>query len=83
MAEHNPVLTTACSAACAGQHCNRFAQMSCANWRWGYFIVYDMASRVVDLDFIVFLGDWIYEYGDSEYPPQGQGGWVDIKEEGV
>ena len=47
--------------------------MSCANWRWGYFNVYNMTSRVVDLDFIVFLGDWIYEYSDNQYPPEGKG----------
>uniref|UniRef100_A0A383WPE6 PhoD-like phosphatase metallophosphatase domain-containing protein n=1 Tax=Tetradesmus obliquus TaxID=3088 RepID=A0A383WPE6_TETOB len=51
----------------------RFAQMSCASWRWGYFNVYNMTSRVRDLDFIVFLGDWIYEYGNDEYPAAGKG----------
>jgi phosphodiesterase/alkaline phosphatase D-like protein len=35
--------------------------------------VYNMTSRVRDLDFVVFLGDWIYEYGNDEYPPAGQG----------
>lgn len=49
--------------------------MSCADWRWGYFNVYDMASRVLDLDFIVFLGDWIYEYGDDQYPSKAQSEW--------
>lgn len=47
--------------------------MSCASWRWGYFNVYDMTSRVVALDFIVFLGDWIYEYGNDQYPAAGAG----------
>lgn len=51
----------------------RFAQMSYASWRWGYFNVYDMTSRVRDLDFIVFLGDCIYEYGSDQYPAQEQG----------
>ncbi|KAF6253147.1 PhoD-like phosphatase-domain-containing protein [Scenedesmus sp. NREL 46B-D3] len=46
----------------------RFAQMSCASWRWGFFNVYNMTSRVQDLNFIVFLGDWIYEYGEDQYP---------------
>jgi phosphodiesterase/alkaline phosphatase D-like protein len=65
-------LFTACAL-----HCNRFVQMSCADWRWGFFNVYDMASRVVDLDFIVFLGDWIYEYGDDQYPSKAQSRWCD------
>lgn len=55
-------------------HTTRFAQMSCASWRWGYFNVYNMTSRVLDLDVIVFLGDWIYEYSDQQYPASGQGG---------
>jgi alkaline phosphatase D len=47
--------------------------MSCASWRWGYFNVYNMTSRVRDLDFMVFLGDWIYEYGNDQYPAAGNG----------
>jgi alkaline phosphatase D len=47
--------------------------MSCASWRWGYFNVYNMTSRVKDLNFIVFLGDWVYEYSDDQYPAQGEG----------
>lgn len=47
-----------------------FAVASCANWESGFFAAYsDMASRgwAGELDLCVFLGDYIYEYGQGEY----------------
>ena len=46
------------------------AVASCANWESGYFAAYrDMAARgrAGELDLVVFLGDYIYEYGPGEY----------------
>ncbi|MCK8044703.1 alkaline phosphatase D family protein [Shewanella sp. 1CM18E] len=45
----------------------KFAVMSCANFPAGYFNVYEMASRMDDLDAVIHLGDYIYEYARSEY----------------
>ncbi|AXB41759.1 alkaline phosphatase D family protein [Amycolatopsis albispora] len=40
----------------------RFAFASCQAWQDGYFTAYDhMAAE--DLDFVVHLGDYLYEYG--------------------
>ncbi len=45
----------------------RFAFGSCANWEHGYFSAYrDLADRPID--FVVFLGDYFYEYPpDTDY----------------
>ncbi|MFN4329241.1 MAG: alkaline phosphatase D family protein [Limnobacter sp.] len=40
----------------------RFATMSCSNLPAGFFSVYDMVRREA-LDFVVHLGDYLYEYG--------------------
>lgn len=45
----------------------KFAVMSCANFPAGYFNVYEMASRMDDLDAVIHLGDYIYEYARGEY----------------
>lgn len=45
----------------------RFAVASCSNLPKGFFSVYDMISQQDDLDFVVHLGDYIYEYGEGEY----------------
>ncbi|AGF73056.1 phosphodiesterase/alkaline phosphatase D [Corynebacterium halotolerans YIM 70093 = DSM 44683] len=45
------------------------AVASCANWESGFFSAYtDIANRAQagDLDLLVFLGDYIYEYGTGE-----------------
>lgn len=47
-----------------------FAAASCANWESGFFISYrDMANRARngEIDYVVFLGDYIYEYPTGEY----------------
>jgi alkaline phosphatase D len=44
----------------------RFAFVSCSNYEHGYFIAYrDIATKA--FDFVVHLGDYIYEYGPNEY----------------
>lgn len=45
----------------------RFAVVSCANYAYGLFSVYRAVSEQADLDFILHLGDYIYEYGPGEY----------------
>lgn len=45
----------------------RFAVASCANLPEGFFSVYDMISQQDDLDFVLHLGDYLYEYGEDEY----------------
>ncbi|TNE93991.1 MAG: alkaline phosphatase [Gammaproteobacteria bacterium] len=45
----------------------RFAVVSCSNYAYGLFSVYKAVSEHSDLDFILHLGDYIYEYGAGEY----------------
>ncbi|KAI3430585.1 hypothetical protein D9Q98_005178 [Chlorella vulgaris] len=45
-----------------------FATVSCCNWGFGYFHVYDLLSKVDELDFVVHCGDYIYEYSKGYYP---------------
>lgn len=57
-----------------GTQAARFAIVSCSNYPFGYFNVYDLISRRRDLDAVLHLGDYIYEYG-----PAGYGGQVGEK----
>ncbi len=41
----------------------KLAFFSCANYTNGYFNAYDYAARFDDLDAVIHLGDYIYEYG--------------------
>ncbi len=43
------------------------AVMSCANYPTGYFNAYQDAAQIPDLDAVVHLGDYIYEYGEGGY----------------
>lgn len=45
----------------------RFAVMSCSNYPFGHFNVYDLVAREDDLDAVIHLGDYIYEYGRNGY----------------
>ncbi|GEE00250.1 phosphodiesterase/alkaline phosphatase D [Gordonia spumicola] len=45
----------------------RFGVASCANWEAGYFGAYRFLAARTDLDAVVFLGDYIYEYAPGEY----------------
>lgn len=47
----------------------RFAVVSCTNFQFGLFNVYDLIARQEDIDAVLHLGDYIYEYG-----PDGYGG---------
>ncbi len=45
----------------------RFAVVSCTNYPFGHFNVYDLIARRDDLDAVIHLGDYIYEYGRDGY----------------
>lgn len=44
------------------------AAFSCANIGFGYFNAYRHAAKRDDIDLVVHLGDYIYEYGLGRYP---------------
>ncbi|WP_373862831.1 alkaline phosphatase D family protein [Nocardia amamiensis] len=45
----------------------RLGVVSCSNWEAGYFGAYRHLAARSDLDAIVHLGDYIYEYGQGKY----------------
>ncbi|MDB4937322.1 MAG: Phosphodiesterase/alkaline phosphatase, partial [Labilithrix sp.] len=45
----------------------RFAVVSCSNYAMGYFHVYAALATRADLDAVLHVGDYIYEYADGEY----------------
>ena len=45
----------------------RFAVVSCSNYPFGYFNVYDLIARHDDLDVVIHLGDYLYEYSREGY----------------
>ena len=50
------------------EHCDRlrFALVSCAKYTAGYFNVYARIAERDDLDFLLHVGDYIYEYGNDD-----------------
>lgn len=44
----------------------RFVVASCANYQMGYFNAYRDIARQTDIDAVLFLGDYIYEYGTRD-----------------
>ncbi|MEQ3745663.1 MAG: alkaline phosphatase D family protein [Henriciella sp.] len=45
----------------------RFAVISCSNYPFGRFHVYREISKTPDLDAVIHLGDYLYEYGLDGY----------------
>jgi len=45
----------------------RFAVVSCANLPFGYFNAYARVAERADLDAVLHLGDYFYEYAPKEY----------------
>jgi alkaline phosphatase D len=45
----------------------RLGVVSCANWQAGWFSAYRHLARRDDLDAVLHLGDYLYEYGPGEY----------------
>lgn len=46
----------------------RFGVVSCANWEAGCFSPYRHLAARADLDAVLHLGDYIYEYASGSYP---------------
>ncbi|MGA5005652.1 alkaline phosphatase D family protein [Streptomyces koyangensis] len=55
----------AASASPAGL---RFGVVSCANWEAGWFSAYRHLAARGDLDAVLHLGDYLYEYATGDYP---------------
>lgn len=51
----------------AGVDSLKLAIVSCANWEWGYFNPYEKIADRKDVDAVLHLGDYIYEYGRGKY----------------
>lgn len=45
----------------------RWAFASCSNYPYGYFNAYARIAERNDLDFVLHLGDYLYEYAQGEY----------------
>ncbi len=45
----------------------RMAVVSCSNWPFGFFNVYREIAKRNDVDAVIHLGDYIYEYGANGY----------------
>ncbi|MEM6298370.1 MAG: alkaline phosphatase D family protein [Bacteroidota bacterium] len=45
----------------------KFAVVSCQNYEAGYFVAFDKIADRTDLDAVIHLGDYIYEYGLGVY----------------
>ncbi|WP_418956547.1 alkaline phosphatase D family protein [Streptomyces tritici] len=48
----------------------RFGVVSCANWEAGWFSAYRHLAARADLDAVLHLGDYIYEYASGGYPTE-------------
>jgi alkaline phosphatase D len=66
LAETSAIGRTKTAPAGAVTHL-RFAVAACASYAHGYFTSYGELAKRADLDAVLFLGDYIYEYGDAEY----------------
>jgi len=51
----------------------RFGLASCANWEAGHFSAYGFMAEREDLEFILHMGDYLYEYGPGTYGEEGIG----------
>jgi alkaline phosphatase D len=50
----------------------RIALFSCSNLRFGWFNAYAHAAARRDLDLVVHVGDYLYEYPEGRYPAAGE-----------
>lgn len=57
----------------ATDHALRFAFVSCSNYTGGYFTALRGIAARNDLDFVLHLGDYIYEYGEGATAPDRYG----------
>jgi alkaline phosphatase D len=56
----------------------RFAFVSCSNFPYGYFNAYRRLAERNDLDFVVHLGDYLYEYPQGGYANPALAGIRDV-----
>lgn len=47
----------------------RFAVVACSNYQDGFFNVYNDIARKNDIDAVIHLGDYYYEYGPDDFTP--------------
>ncbi|MDQ4005154.1 MAG: alkaline phosphatase D family protein, partial [Actinomycetota bacterium] len=73
--EHSPVARTR-TLPTGGTDRLRLAMVSCAKYTAGYFNAYSRIAARDDLDFVLHLGDYIYEA--SQFPPPSQTPPADI-----
>lgn len=67
--QHSPVGRTRTAPAHDAAADNvRFGVVSCANWESGYFSPYRHLAARTELDAVLHLGDYLYEYKSGEYP---------------
>ncbi|MFE1776804.1 alkaline phosphatase D family protein [Streptomyces sp. NPDC059008] len=67
--QHSPVGRTRTAPAHDASAGNvRFGVVSCANWESGYFSPYRHLAARTELDAVLHLGDYLYEYKSGEYP---------------
>ncbi|WP_030676157.1 alkaline phosphatase [Streptomyces rimosus] len=70
---HSPVGRTRTAPAHDTKAPNvRFGVVSCANWEAGYFSAYRHLAARRDLDAVLHLGDYIYEYATGGFPASGK-----------
>ena len=62
---HTSILGRTHSVRAEGLDNLNFAVVSCANYVYGYFNVYETVADNDELDLVIFLGDYLYEYGNS------------------
>lgn len=66
LGEHSPVGRTRTLPVGSPEHL-RFAVVSCSNHAAGYFNAYRRIAERADLDAVLHLGDYLYEYGPNQY----------------
>lgn len=58
----------------------RFALVSCSNWEGGFFSAYRHLAARNDLDFVLHVGDYIYEYATGGFGPGARVGRINDPE---
>lgn len=69
LGSHSPVGRTRTAPAAGTTLAGvRFGVVSCANWESGFFSPYRHLAARTDLDAVLHLGDYLYEYATGVYP---------------
>ncbi|MEZ5994435.1 MAG: alkaline phosphatase D family protein [Hyphomonadaceae bacterium] len=58
------------TAPSGGADSLNIALFSCSNYAFGYFHAYGHAAAREDIDLVLHVGDYIYEYGRGDYPSE-------------